>query len=108
MSYLFPLKSYVCFPVPDRGKLSRDAKTKLQRNYAKIVRNAKIKRIDAELLSEFVIDFDTKSQWRSCYSEREVAEQFVQILMEGTTEQCNKAKEVLTDNNQGDIADLLP
>ena len=100
--------AFITFLVPNRGKLSKDAKDKLQRNYAKIVRNAKIKRIDAELLSEFVIDFDTNNHWNSCKSDSEVARQFVQILRDGTVEMCNKAKEILKADNQEDIADLLP
>ena len=99
---------FTTFLVPNREKLSKDAKDKLQKNYAKIVRNAKIKRIDAELLSEFVIDFDTQIQWNSCNSDSEVAKQFLQILWDGTVEMCNKTKEILHANNQEDIADLLP
>ena len=67
-----------------------------------------MKRIDAELVSAFVIDLETKHRWKSLHSERDVAEDFVQILLDGTLEKCENAKRVLIENDQGGIAELLP
>ena len=81
-------------------KLGKKERDKIQKNYKKILDHIKVKRIEAALVSAFVIDFDVKDQWKRIQSERDVADEFVRILLAGTVEQCQKAKEVLKADDQ--------
>lgn len=71
--------------------------------------NAKIQRIGHKLVSKFIIQPETLAKWtEQNTSEKQASEELFQTIISGNKQQCYELKQILIEDDQKDVAGLLP